>query len=150
MPLIALSKRSLDNLVGLHPDLVKVVTRAIQITQCDFGVICGLRTLDQEKINVANGASQTLDSRHLFGCAVDIEAFVDGVGSWDTVHPMRGLPSDNYTMISQAFFTAARELKIPLVWGGSWHTLKDYGHYELNKMFYPDDWRTLANPAKAV
>ena len=34
-----LGKRSLSNLKGVHPDLVKVVKRAIELTEVDFTVI---------------------------------------------------------------------------------------------------------------
>ena len=38
-----LSKRSMSNLVGVHPDLDAVIERAIQITPIDFGVSEGVR-----------------------------------------------------------------------------------------------------------
>ena len=38
-----LSTKSLSNLKGVHPDLVKVVKRAIELTECDFTVTEGLR-----------------------------------------------------------------------------------------------------------
>ena len=44
-----LSKRSLSRLEGVNPDLVRVVHRAIQITPVDFGVTCGVRTLEEQK-----------------------------------------------------------------------------------------------------
>ena len=43
-----LGKRSLSNLEGVHPDLVKVVNRAIELTQVDFTVIEGLRTKERQ------------------------------------------------------------------------------------------------------
>ena len=67
-----LSKRSLQRLEGVHPDLVAIVKEAIQITQHDFGVSCGMRTLEEQKKLVQSGASQTLASRHLTGHAVDL------------------------------------------------------------------------------
>ena len=39
-----LSQRSLDKLEGVHPDMVKCVTSAIEWATVDFGVICGMRT----------------------------------------------------------------------------------------------------------
>ena len=39
-----LSARSLSRLEGVHPDLVKVVKRAIELTEVDFMVTEGVRT----------------------------------------------------------------------------------------------------------
>lgn len=78
-----LSKRSLQRLEGVHPDLVKVVKRAIQLTRVDFTVLEGLRTLERQKQLVAAGASKTMNSRHLTGHAVDLGAYVAGEVRWD-------------------------------------------------------------------
>ncbi|WP_213354695.1 M15 family metallopeptidase [Citrobacter freundii] len=66
------SRRSEDNLKGVNPDLVKVIRRALEITPVDFIVIEGLRTQARQKELVATGKSQTMNSRHLSGNAVDI------------------------------------------------------------------------------
>ena len=63
-----LSKRSLDKLEGLDPRLVAVVKSAIHRTKIDFGVICGMRTMEEQKALVASGASQTMKSKHLGLC----------------------------------------------------------------------------------
>lgn len=54
-----LSQRSLSSLKGVHPDLVRVVNRAIQITGIDFMVTEGLRTPERQKELVKAGASRT-------------------------------------------------------------------------------------------
>ena len=66
------SQRSENNLKGVNPDLVKVIRRALEITPVDFIVIEGLRTQARQKEMVATGKSQTMNSRHLTGHAVDI------------------------------------------------------------------------------
>lgn len=66
------SQRSENNLKGVNPDLVKVIRRALEITPVDFIVIEGLRTQARQKEMVATGKSQTMNSRHLTGNAVDI------------------------------------------------------------------------------
>ena len=48
-----LSSRSEAKLEGLDPRLVAVVKSAIHKTKIDFGVICGMRTLDEQKELVA-------------------------------------------------------------------------------------------------
>jgi len=98
-------------LVGVHPDLVLVVERAISLTACDFAVTEGLRMPERQRELVAAGASQTLDSRHLTGHAVDLAAYVGGRISWDW--PL-------YYQIADAMRAAARATSIPIRWGGIW------------------------------
>ena len=61
----ALGERSRQRLAGVHPDLVKVVERAIQLTPVDFTVLEGLRTIQRQQELLKSGASTTLKSRHL-------------------------------------------------------------------------------------
>ena len=53
---LCLSKLSRDRPHGVHPDLVRVVERAIQITTQDFRVQEGLRTLERQAALVARGS----------------------------------------------------------------------------------------------
>ena len=62
-----LSKRSINNLQGIKQPLVNIVTRAIQLTEIDFVVIEGLRTAKRQQELVNQGASQTMNSKHLTG-----------------------------------------------------------------------------------
>jgi len=123
-----LGRRSLNNLHGVHPDLVKVVKRAIEISKVDFVVIEGKRSLERQKQLVAEGASQTLNGRHITGHAVDLGAWVGGALSWNDKY---------YTAISYAMFDAAKELGIPIEWGGRWHNFKDLVHFQLPRKEYP-------------
>ena len=66
-----LSEKSQQRLRGLHPDLVRVVHRALEITPIDFMVIEGLRTRERQKYLFDKGATRTLNSRHITGHAVD-------------------------------------------------------------------------------
>ena len=54
------SGRSEKHLIGVHPDLVRVARRALELSEVDFGISEGLRTLARQKQLVAAGASQTL------------------------------------------------------------------------------------------
>jgi hypothetical protein len=101
---------------------VAVVGRAIQITKVDFGVTEGLRTRARQKSLVAAGASQTMNSKHLVGRAVDLVAMVDGLPRWDW--PL-------YYKIADAMKIAAAELETPIQWGGDWKSFKDGPHFEL-------------------
>lgn len=123
-----LSKRSLDKLAGVHPALQKVVRRAIEITTVDFGVTEGLRSMDRQKELFDKGASKTMNSRHLTGHAVDLVAYIGSEVRWDW--PL-------YHRIADAMKLAAKELDVPLVWGGDWKSFKDGPHFELDRKNYP-------------
>lgn len=107
---------------GVHKDLVSVVNRAIQLSEVDFTVIEGVRTVERQKQLVASGASQTMNSRHITGHAVDLGAMIGLQVRWDW--PL-------YGKIATAMKTAAKELNIPIEWGGDWKTLKDGPHFQL-------------------
>jgi len=83
-----LGKRSKDRLLGVDPRMVAVVEKAITISEQDFSVICGLRTVQEQEALVAKGASQTMKSKHLEGLAVDLMAYIDG-GRWELTCTMR-------------------------------------------------------------
>lgn len=123
-----LGAKSLARLNGVHPDLVKVVKRAIGISEVDFTVLEGLRTLTRQKQLLAAGATKTLNSRHLTGHAVDLGALIAGSVRWDW--PL-------YYKIAAAMKQAAAELKIPVEWGGDWRTFKDGPHWQLPFASYP-------------
>ena len=107
-----LSKRSLSRLDGVNPKLVKVVTTAITMSKIDFGVICGLRTIEEQRELVAKGASQTMKSKHIDGNAVDLMAYIGSRGSWEM---------NLYDDIADAMKIAADEHNIQIRWGAAWH-----------------------------
>ena len=111
----------------MHPDLVRVVERAIELTSVDFTVLEGLRTTKRQKTLVAAGASRTMNSRHITGHAVDLGAYVDGQVDWSW--PL-------YERIAEAMKLAAKELDVVITWGGDWQTFKDGPHYELDRKIY--------------
>lgn len=124
-----LGPRSLLNLRGVHPDLVRVVKRAIGISTIDFTVIEGLRSLARQKELLAKGATKTLRSRHLNGFAVDIAPYVGGSIRWDW--PL-------FDQIENAMKEAARLENVKIEWGGDWITFKDGPHWQLPAAQYPD------------
>lgn len=124
----SLSRRSLARMEGVHPDLVRVVRRAIKLTEVDFVVLEGLRTLARQKRLKAAGASTTLRSRHLTGHAVDLGAWVGGEVRWDW--PL-------YYKIAKAMKKAGKLEGVPLEWGGDWKSFKDGPHWQLPWKEYP-------------
>jgi peptidoglycan L-alanyl-D-glutamate endopeptidase CwlK len=119
--------RSLRNMEGIHPDLRKVLVLALHKTPIDFVVIEGVRPLSRQRELVKSGASTTMNSRHLTGHAVDVAPVVNREVRFDW--PL-------YHKLAPAFKEAAKELNIPIVWGGDWKTFKDGPHFELDRKFY--------------
>ena len=107
-----LSKRSLERLKGVDPQLIVVVAKAIELTDIDFGIIEGLRTLEKQKELVASGASKTLKSKHLEGKAVDLAAYLGKRLSWEITL---------YDNIADAMKKAAKEKGVAIRWGAAWH-----------------------------
>jgi peptidoglycan L-alanyl-D-glutamate endopeptidase CwlK len=107
-----LSQRSLDKLEGVDERLINVVKRAIELTDTDFGVICGLRTEEEQRALVEKGASKTMKSKHLEGNAVDLMAYVGGRGCWEL---------SVYDNIAEAVQQAASEQDVAIRWGAAWN-----------------------------
>ena len=117
-----LGKRSRERLIGVHPDLIVVFATAIQMTDMDFSVIEGMRTLKRQKELLAAGASKTLKSRHLTGHAVDIAPYVGGSIRWDW--PL-------YERLGIIVKKAAKICEIDIEWGGDWKSFRDGPHWQL-------------------
>ena len=122
------SARSLAKLEGVHPDLVRVVHRALELSKVDFSIVEGLRTVERQKELLASGASRTMNSRHITGHAVDLAPFIAGQIRWDW---------PPFYDIAKAMKAAAAELNVPIIWGGDWTTFKDGPHWELDRKVYP-------------
>ena len=126
-----LNTTSHQHLRGVHPDLVRVVRRcAAEWADPETGFIVtqGLRTLEEQKLLKAKGASRTLRSRHLTGHAVDLAVSVRGQIRWDW--PL-------YAKLAKAMKEAAKKEKVPLEWGGDWTSFKDGPHFQLPWAKYP-------------
>lgn len=121
------SQRSNDRLKGVHPDMVKVMQEAIKESPLDFGITEGVRTLERQKELFEAGKSQTMNSRHLKGFAVDIAVFIDGKITWEF---------SKYQIVADHIKKIAKNLGIPIVWGGDWVSFKDGPHFELNRSKY--------------
>lgn len=105
-----LGKGSLAKLEGIDDRMIAVVKYAINVTKQDFSVICGMRTIEEQKVLVAKGASQTMKSKHIDGLAVDLMAYVNG-GRWEL---------NLYDEIADAMSEGAREIDVPIIWGAAW------------------------------
>lgn len=126
------SQRSLNNLQGVHPKLVAVMTKVLEYSEYDFVVTEGVRSYERQVQLKNEGKSKTLKSYHLkhddgYGHAVDVAALVPGANgkstvSWDLKY---------YTKINEAVQRAAKELGVKITWGGSWKTFVDSPHFQI-------------------
>ena len=113
----SLSSRSRGKLEGVHPDMVAVVERAIELPKVDFGVTYGVRTLEEQKRLYESGRSQTMNSKHLlqddtsYSHAVDVVAYDGSDGVWEI---------NVYDDICDAFKQAAEEKGVAIKWGAAW------------------------------
>lgn len=156
-----LSASSQTKLYNVHEDLKRVVEKAIKITDVDFGVLEGIRSIERQEALVASGASKTMNSRHITGHAVDLGAWVDGHYSWDW---------SLYYKIASAMKKSAQIEGVVLTWGGVWdmtlndlsddlhgevmsyverrraqgkHAFIDGPHFELCRVYYPTERKKL-------
>ena len=106
-----LSERSLGKLEGVNDSMKLVVMKAITLTKIDFGVICGLRTQEEQEELVAKGASKTMKSRHLTGDAVDLMCYIGSRGSWEL---------NLYDDVADAMKQAAQDEGVGIRWGAAW------------------------------
>jgi peptidoglycan L-alanyl-D-glutamate endopeptidase CwlK len=131
-----LNTASESRLRGVHPDLVRVVRRCAwdwKDPETGFIITCGTRTLEEQKVLKAKGASKTLRSRHIpalngYAHAIDVAATVHGQVRWDW--PL-------YDKIANAMKAAAKAEKVPLEWGGDWVSFRDGPHFQLPWVSYP-------------
>ncbi|WP_295582244.1 M15 family metallopeptidase [uncultured Lamprocystis sp.] len=110
-----LSAASRQRLKGVHPDLIRIVERAITLTPVDFKITDGVRS------PVGWGDDGTPPS--------------PAAARWGSfVTPTYPL----YGRIAVAMKQAAKDLSLPLVWGGDWKSFKDGPHFELPANHYPE------------
>lgn len=104
--------RSHQNMSGVHHDLREVMNRAIQLSKVDMVIIEGLRSKARQQQLFNQGHTRTLNSRHITGHALDVVPWINGEISWDWT---------NYYPVADAILKAAKEVEVPIVWGGAWN-----------------------------
>jgi peptidoglycan L-alanyl-D-glutamate endopeptidase CwlK len=121
--------RSQTALKTTHPDLVRVLSLAIQ--RFDFMVIQSSRTQEEQEADFRKGVSKAhwLQSAHDYSPSFACDC---------APVPLNWSDLNSFHNMADAIKKAANELNIPIVWGGDWKSIKDYPHFELS------DWRSLA------
>lgn len=121
--MIKFSARSLGNLEGVHPKLVRVVKRAAEMAEAaeDFMVIEGVRTLARQKELYAQGRTKpgtkvtwTLTSNHFkqrdgYGHAVDMVPY-----------PVDWNNTARFNRLAELMFEAAEKEGVKIRWGADW------------------------------
>lgn len=133
--------RSHQRLSHAHPALRKLFIEAAKKCPVDIEISETARTKKRQEELVKAGASMTMNSRHIpsvpkhewygkipVSHAVDFYCTVGGKVRWDW---------HLYKIAADHIMSVAKELKIQVVWGGSWKTFKDGPHIELNHKIYP-------------
>lgn len=126
--MLSLSFKSQEKLKEVHPDIQKVINRYLEIGDIPIAIIEGKRDLVTQKKYVQSGVSQTLRSRHLTGHAIDLVPLVDGKPSF--AWPV-------YFKLAPQIKKAAKDVSVPLEWGGDWVNFKDGPHWQLSWKKYP-------------
>lgn len=127
------SEASEENLKLVHPELVKVLRYALEISPIDFGISCGVRDYEDQVKRVADGDSETLDSYHLiqkktgYSHAVDIMVFPNGKLSWEPI---------DFSPVLQAIMESAILFGVQIEFGAFWQSLVDCPHIQLNQSYY--------------
>lgn len=137
---LVFSKSSEEHLKDVHPDLVKLARRALELSNVDFGIADGVRTPWEQRELLSARATQTLNSRHV---PMDTMAGGNGKGHALDVFPVvnKKVRYDGrlFAEIKNAWTEAGRELKIKFNWGGDWKDFHDAPHFELDWEEYPAD-----------
>jgi peptidoglycan L-alanyl-D-glutamate endopeptidase CwlK len=132
------SQRSKTNLLGVHPDLVRVMNEAIKDTPVDFTITDGVRSVEQQALYaqgrtkpgviVTNADGVKKKSNHQakgdgYGYAVDLYPYLNGKVDVNAVKELK--------VIAAHILATAERLDVPVEWGGNWSSLKDYPHFQI-------------------
>lgn len=129
-----LSGRDLQRLIGVHPDLVRVVERAATLAPAPFMVLEGLRALARQRQYFRAGKTRTMRSRHLTGHAVDLAPLIDTDGDGDREVSWNWA---DFRPLARAVKLAAEQVGVPVEWGGDWKGFPDGPHWQLPWEVYP-------------
>ena len=136
-----LDKISITRLKSVHPDLEEIIKLADSFIPAEstnrFRVTCGIRTAQEQMECYKRGVSK-LDgiprskggrgvSEHQYGMAVDLVPMIGKEPVWS---------GEALRLLSLTVKKAAKQLKIPIIWGGDWPKFVDMPHYQLDRSVY--------------
>lgn len=128
------TKSEINLTLQVHPDLQRLFREVLKHVDCS--ILDGMRTLDEQRRNVAAGLSQTMNSKHL--------PQADGLSHAVDVAPYPQRWDDPKWKEDQLYFGGfvlgvASQMGIKLRWGGDWtgdndpeyNSFEDLDHFEL-------------------
>ena len=142
----AFGRTSLDRMVGVHPDLVKVAHRALVISGrrkngIDFTIPIhgGKRTAEEQKGLFDKGVSKAdgyeKKSYHQTGFALDVIPYVKAEGIKGNAIYSKKVSTQKrelyFHMVASCILEAAAQLGVKISWGGNWKTFTDFPHYQI-------------------
>ena len=148
-PKFNFGERSIKCLRGVHPHLIVLAHKALELSVIDFGIHSGCRTREQQKRLVAEGRSKLIDSRHV---PMAIRSGGNGFGHAIDCHVwLPGRPDDAFDWpllrkVNDAFFAASKILLVQYEWGGDWRHYPDGPHFQLSSSEYPKDMKLKLLP----
>ena len=123
------SQRSLNNLKGVHPLMVKLMHEAIKTAPIDFVITEGVRTAQRQKELFKQGKSKCDGVKNKSNHQIKSEGFGHAVDLYPL--PIQYKDIKPYIILSKHIKKVANELKISIRYGGDFKSLKDYPHWEL-------------------
>ena len=120
------SKQSRARLDSTDERLGRVFEEVIKHFDCT--ILEGRRTIDRQKMLVAQGKSKTMNSKHLVGKAVDVAPY-----------PIDWNDRERFTYFAGYVMGIAAKMGIKLRWGGDWdrdtqvkdNSFDDLPHFEI-------------------
>ncbi|RCH53952.1 M15 family peptidase [Mucilaginibacter hurinus] len=128
-------------LIGVHPNLMRVIKEAIKTSPFDFTIVEGVRTTARQQQLYAQGRATKgpivtyadgvrKKSNHQpkadgYGYAIDFVPFINGRTDWNA--------DAEFTLIARHIQKVGSDLGIRITWGGDWKRPVDKPHIELAK-----------------
>ena len=131
----------MSKLKGVHEDLVSIMVGSTFVSPVDFGISEGLRTKERQRELVRDGKSQTMNSRHLTGHAVDIFIYKDKKAVWEF---------DEYIPVANLIKAIGSDKGITIEWGGDWETFADAPHFQLSWNEYVQESETPEEESELI
>ena len=134
---------SSQRLSNCHKDIITVMNEAIKVSDIDFGIACGYRSVKEQQdlynqgrnragviVTYVDGVKMKSKHNNLPSLAVDIYAYVDGKATWDEKY---------LYYLGGVIMLIAKQKNITLRWGGNWdrdatmddQRFNDLPHFEL-------------------
>ena len=112
----------------------RVARTALTISGVDISAVEGWRSREQQRRNIKNNVSWSMDSDHFYNktghvLALDMYPFVNGATNHDFRH---------YRLLARAMFTAASIENVLIEWGGFWTNNTDNPHWSVNREWFSE------------